>query len=83
MHQGQASAAPDANGSPTQASSVDDLIANAAKIAAASATPIDKKGKKDKDKNIKLQFSLDASPEQCRTGSSIYAFTPDRQTAVA
>jgi hypothetical protein len=79
MHPGQGGP-PGSIESPTQASSVDDLIANAAKnAAAASAAPTEKKaGKKDKDKNIKLLYTLDASPDQCRISSSVYAFTPNR-----
>lgn len=87
MHQGQASLAPGANGSPVNATSVDDLIASASKSAAAATTgaAADKKAKKA-SKPTRLIYTDDAiSPEAKKALHARYAFTPDRglPTAVA
>jgi hypothetical protein len=84
MHQGQVSAAPGINGSPINATSIDDLIASAAKNASVAAVPVatEKKGKKDKSSNVKLVYAdNDLSPEGKLAHSSRYSFTPNRATA--
>jgi hypothetical protein len=81
--------------SPVGATSVDDLIASAAKSAAAAAhagvdksaagtpTGADKKNsKKDKSKGGRLVYTdNDFSPEAKKANSQRYAFTPSRSHA--
>ncbi|KAF2434691.1 hypothetical protein EJ08DRAFT_581835 [Tothia fuscella] len=89
MHHSQGAAPPGADGSPVNATSIDDLIASASKNASATvdttvAAP-EKKGKKDKDKDktVKLLYDDVESPEAKMARSSRYAFTPDRTKSAA
>lgn len=85
MHQGQASLAPGANGSPINATSVDDLIASASKSAAATATStaVEKKGKKVAKPTRLVYTDEGVSPEAKKALLGRYAFTPDRSVGTA
>lgn len=78
MHRGHLAGTSNVEASPADATSVDDLIANAVKGASAAGT----KEKSKKKVNL-LYGDNELSPEVKKMQSPRYAFTPTREDVVA